>query len=285
MEAQLPQFDSSILLNLTKTIEGNLKKPVGKPPKPSKPPRAKQEKRPVSTDQQPKKVPSAAVKLPLSSAKQDAEKKRKPDGGKRKGSLFMKSSVNTIELGSRSENRLRVSKSRLEEEVLALGGEKGDLDLIADVGSESEMEEPAASASKRLQHGLEKDLRRLVMDLGISDLEKRELSSSSDAEEPEQVIEQKSATIETQATLSKKGAAEKPPRDSIAKRSSKLVITLRNHIHKFQLADRIFAAIGTASSMAFDYPTYCSVSGAGGCNSPSAICRRHSSACKVTPRE
>lgn len=231
MEAQLPQFDPSTLLNLTKTIEGNLKKPVGKSPKPSRPLRAKQEKRPITTDQQPKKLPSVAVKLPLSSAKQNAGKKRKPDGGKRKVSLVTKSSVNTIELGSRPEYNMPLSKSRLEEEVLALGGEKGDLELIADVDSESEMEEPAAAASKRLQHGLEKDLHRLVMDLGISNLERRELSASSDAEEPEHpVIESKPATIQVRGTLSMKAAAERPPRDSIAKGSSKLVIPLRNHI-------------------------------------------------------
>lgn len=238
MEAQLPQFDSSTLLNLTKTIEGNLKKPIGKSPKPSRPPRAKQEQRSVITDQQPKKIPSVAVKLPPGSVKQDAGKKRNLDGEKRKGSVVRKSSVNTIKPGSRSENHVSVSKSRLEEEVLALGGEKGDLELIADVGSESEMEEHAVSTAKRSQHGLTKDLRRLVTDLGISKLGKRELSSSSDAEGPEHPArEQKAPAVQARGTSSIKVAMEKPLRNSIAKGSSKLVIPSRNHISAYVSAD------------------------------------------------
>lgn len=234
MEAQLPQFDPSTLLHLTKTIEGNLKKPVAKPSKPSRPPRAKQAQRPVVKDQQPKKLPSAAVKLPSSSAKQDAGKKRKPDGGKRKGSVVIRSSVNTIKLGTRPENHMPVSKSRLEEEVLALGGEKGDLELIADVGSESEMEEPAAPSSKRLQNGLNKDLHRFVMDLGISKLEKRELSSSPEAQEPEhREIEQNPTALQAREIPIMNAAAEKPPRNSLAKGSSKLVIPLRSHIYAY----------------------------------------------------
>ena len=237
MEAQLPQFDPSTLLHLTKTIEGNLKKPTRNPPKPSRPPRAKQEQRPVTTDEQPKKISSVTVKLSPERAKQDAGKKKRLDGGKRKSSVHIKSSVNTIELGSRPENHMLVSKSRLEEEVLALGGEKDDLELIADIGSESEMEETVMLASNRLQHGLKKDLHRLVKDLGISSLEKRELSSSSEAEEPEyRGIEQKPIALQAREIPSTKVAVEKLPRNSVAKSSSKLVIPPRSHLSACVLA-------------------------------------------------
>lgn len=286
MEAQLPQFDPSTLLNLTKTIEGNLKKPVGKSPKLPRPPRAKQEQRPITTDQQSKKTSSVAVKVSSGSTKQDGGKKKRLDGGKNKGSVGIKS---TIKLGNRPDNFAPVRKSRLEEEVLALGGEKDDLELIADVGSESEMEEMAAPASNRLQRGLEKDLHRFVMDLGISSLEKRELSSSSEVEEPEhRGIEQYPTALRAQGISSMEAAVEKQPRNLSAKGSSKLVISLRSHLSTnvlCQLADGIFAAIGTPSSMAFGHPTFCLISGTGRYNSPSTFRRYPSSACEVTSRE
>lgn len=237
MEVQLPQFDPSTLLHLTKTIEGNLKKPTKNPPKPSRPPRAKQEQRPVTTYEQPKKPSSVTLKLSPEKAKQNAGKKNRLDGGNRKGSVHITSSVNTIKLGSRPENHTPVSKSRLEEEVLALGGEKDDLELIADVGSESEMEETVELAPNRLQHGLKKDLHRFVKDLGISSQEKRELSSSSEAEEPEyRGIEQKPTAVQAREFPCTKVAAEKSLRNSIAKSSSKLVIPLRSHLSACVLA-------------------------------------------------
>lgn len=229
MEAQLPQFDPSTLLNLTKTIEGNLKTPVGKPAKPTRPPRAKREQRPIKTDQQSKKISSVNVRLSSGSKKQDAGQKRRPDGGKRKGSVDVKSNVNMIKLGSRPESHVPLSRSRLEEEVLALGGEKDDFELIADVGSESEMEETTAPASNRLQHGLKKDLHRFVMDLGISSLGKRELSSSSEGEEQEyRGIEEETTALQARGISRAKVALEKQPRNLAVKGSSKLVILLRN---------------------------------------------------------
>ena len=280
MEVQLPQFDPSTLLHLTKTIEGNLKKPIGKPPKIPRPPRAKQEQRPVTADQRSKKVSSVGVKSSWGSKKQDAGEKKRPDGGKNQRSVAVRSSVNTIKLGSRPGNHTSVSRSRLEEEVLALGGEKDDFELIADLGSESEMEERTAPASNRLQQGLKRDLHRLVMDLGISRLEKKDLSSSSEADEQEhQGIDQNTA-LQARGTPSIKAAAEKQPRRLAATGSLKLVISSWVISPRmFQFADSVFAATGTASSMAFDRSTFHLFSGSGGCDSQSRFCRCTSSTC------
>lgn len=236
MEVQLPQFDPSTLLHLTKKIEGNLKKPIEKPPKPTRPPRAKREQnpreqKPNKIDQQSGEISSVVVKSSSGRKNQDVGKKKKPNGGKHKESVNAKSGVNTIKLGSRLENNVPVSKSRLEEEVLALGGEKDDFDLIADVGSESEMEGVAAPASNGLQHGLQKDLHRLVMDLGISSLGKRELSSSSEAEEQEnREIQQTTTALQARGNPSIKAAVEKQPRNLAAKGLSKLVNPLKAHL-------------------------------------------------------
>lgn len=227
MEAQLPRIDPSTLQHLTKTIEGNLKKPVGKPPKPPRQPRAKREQKPIEPDHRSKNLSSVAVKSSSGSKDQDARKKKKPEGGKNEKSADIRSSVNTIKLGSKPENHVLANKSRLEEEVLALGGGKDDFDLIADVESESEMEETSAPASNRLQHGLKKDLHRLVMDLGISNLEKRELSSSSEAEDPQDRSTERRTTAHQAQGIPSMKAMKKQPRNVAAKGPPKLVILIR----------------------------------------------------------
>lgn len=232
MEIQLPEFDSSTLQHLTKRIEGNLKKPIEQSPRAPRLPRVKREKKPKTTDQQPREVPSVAVPSFSGGKRQDAGKKRRSDTGQPKRPSYVKSNVNSnvksnvnsIKLGSRPESHDSISKSRLEEEVLALGGEKEDFELILDAGSESEMEEMAASGTDGLQKNFKKDLHRLVMDLGIKDLDKRELSSSSEGEEQElREVERTSTALQTHVSPSIKIATESQPRNVTAKGSYKLV--------------------------------------------------------------
>ena len=228
METQLPEFDSSTLQHLAKRIEGNLKQPIGQSPKAPRPPRVKREKKPKTTDQQPREIPPAAVTSPSGGKRQDAGKMRRSDSGQDKGSNYVKSNVNSIKLGSRPESNDSISKSRLEEEVLALGGEKEDFELILDAASESEMEEIAASATDGVQKKLKKDLHRLVMDLGIKNLDKRELSSSSEGEEQEhRDVERTSTALQTHVNPSSKAPTEKQSRNVLAKGSYKLVTPRR----------------------------------------------------------
>jgi hypothetical protein len=230
MEAHLPEFDSKTLLHLTKQIEGNLKNPTGKSSNTPRPPKVKREKKPKTPAvQQPGEAPLVAV-TPTAPRRngQDAGKKRRPDSGQPNGSGHAKQNVNTIELGRRGENNNAVADPRLEEEVIALGGEPGDLELILEAVSDSEMEGVAVPSSYGLQKGLEKDLHRLVMDLGIQNLEEKELASSPEAEEGGiGVIARTNTGPEARGKPSVKAAEVKQPRNSTSKGSYKLVNRLR----------------------------------------------------------
>ena len=225
MEAQLPVLDPSTLIRLTQKIEGNLKRPIEKSPKVPRKPRVERIKKPKSADQQSREIPPRAKVSSSDVKRPDAGRKKWPDKRSSKGSTSVKSNVNLIKLGSRPEHHDSVSQLRLEEEVLALGGEKGDFELILGAGSESEMEGGDPPVTNGLQKGFKKDLRRLVMDLGINELEKRELSSSADEAEERTPTKSRSAATALQArgTSSFEAQAEKPLGTATAKSSDRLV--------------------------------------------------------------
>jgi hypothetical protein len=247
MDAQLPELDSRTLLHLTKQIRENLKKPIEALPKVPRPPRVKREKKPNAADQPPREIPSVAVTPSSGGKRQDAGKKKRLGSGQAKGPSNVKSDVNSMKLGRRVENKNTVSKSRLEEEVMALGGEKEDMELILDAGSDSEMEGIAVPISNGLEKGLRKDLHRLVVDLGIEKLEKRELaflSSEADVEE-HRGIEKETIALQGRENPYMDTTAEKQPRNSAPKSSSKLVIPLEKQLLRYvsNLNNSGFAAL------------------------------------------
>ena len=88
-------------------------------------------------------------------------------------------------LKTRSDN-----DNDLNEEIRALGGTKEDVDLIADIASESEMEGNQSRLSKHLGNGLEKELAQLVQQLGVHRVAQKELMAgfeSDDATETEEL--------------------------------------------------------------------------------------------------
>lgn len=229
MESQFPVLKPATILHLKNQIEGNLKKPTVKLPAVPRPHKAKREKKAISADPQPGKFSFGAVK-PSPVVKRPATGKRKrPDNGPLKGSKDITSGVNSIKLGSRSANNDSVTKSRLEEEILALGGEREDIDLILGAGSESEMEEIAAPVTSGLQKDFQKDLRRFVTDLGIRDVENKELSSFSEVGEPEYVnMDFPPTVLHEHRNSSTKLPAEKQSPNSTAKASHRLVKPFRS---------------------------------------------------------
>lgn len=90
--------------------------------------------------------------------------------------------VNTIKLGSRRLTMGSVKNTDFDEEMKALGGEKEDVDLIADIISESEMEGEAAEPSK-MGDGFEKEMLQLVRQLGVDRVGKSELMADSESEQ------------------------------------------------------------------------------------------------------
>lgn len=233
MDAQLPELDSRTLLNLTKQIKENLKKPIETPLKVPRPPRVRREKKSNPVDQPHRDLLSVAVKSSSSGKRQDAGKKKRLGSGQVKGPSNVRGDVNSMKLGRRAENTKIISKSRLEEEVMALGGEKEDMELILGARSDSEMEGIAVPASSGLQKGLRKDLHRLVMDLGIEKLNNRELASSSEADEQENPGIERTTALQSQVNPNMDALVEKQPRNFAAKSSSKLVNPLPRQLLRY----------------------------------------------------
>ena len=94
-------------------------------------------------------------------------KKRQRDGQLKEpsnGNLHISSKTTTK--GSHD----KADKASLEQELLAVGGSKDDLDLIEGYASDSEIEGDASTLRNPTSKGLEKELQRFVQELGIKDV-------------------------------------------------------------------------------------------------------------------
>ena len=90
-----------------------------------------------------------------------------------------KSESNSTVLGVKG-NKIRKGSFKIEEEILALGGSKDDYELIAEAPSDSEIEATDFGEAKTLRSDLQKNLARLVREIGIpkaqAEAEEKDLS-------------------------------------------------------------------------------------------------------------
>ena len=179
-DAQLPEFKAEALLSLTKKINANLSKPP--------PPRIVTEKYPkpgtkVTTNTRDSKgklgINNAKSEPPPSSiAPQKQGKKRLRDGQEKK-SKHTGSSIKGIRNEEQANQDSRTTNSKLQEDVLALGGTLDDYKLVAEADSNSEMEGNDMEESKSSSKISKKELLKFVRDLGIDKVDVGEAEESA----------------------------------------------------------------------------------------------------------
>ena len=202
---QVPDFNQDALRSLTEKIESNLSqgkgatskdapaRPKTTPPKVKKKTGENATKTPVSisavkiashgTTSMGKQKPAVALRTAQG-------KKRLRDGRvKEERHRTIGEDVNAIKLGSRNSKTGSDKKADIEEEMMALGGTKEDVDLIADIISESEMEGEAAGPHKKLGDGFEKEILQMVRQFGVDRVGKRDFMADSDSEEAKDLEE------------------------------------------------------------------------------------------------
>lgn len=199
-DAQLPEFKAEALLSLTKKINANLSKPpppritTGKYPKPE------QKKTKVTTNPEISASPARKAtrdtrgKLGANNAKSEPSpssitsqkqgKKRLRDG-QEKNSKHTGNGIKNIQNEEQANHDSRTTNSKLQEDVLALGGTLDDYKLVVEADSNSEMEGNDMEISKSPSKISKKELLNFVRDLGIDkvDVEDAEESALSGGEE------------------------------------------------------------------------------------------------------
>lgn len=155
-DTDLPELKADALSNLTARIADKLKKPPVGAKTNNKPARARPEKGHRS------KAPPSQTSVPA--VKEQHGKKRLRDG-QVKEPRSVDTKGNGSKASSKEDRNAAPSRAQIEEEILALGGSKEDLDLVADVASESELE--GDKPSKAPRNDLKKELMKFVQDIGI----------------------------------------------------------------------------------------------------------------------
>lgn len=203
MTTQVPDFNQDAMRSLTEKIEINLKsqgkgailKDASAKPKP-KTPNVKRK-----TGELAAKVLESASAVKVARNDTTAMGKQKPavalraiQGTKRLRDGRIKEEryraigddVNTIKLGSRKLTTGSGQNTIFDKEMKALGGKKEDVDLIADILSESEMEGEAAGPHK-MGDGFENEMLQFVRQLGVDRVDKSELMADSESEQADWV--------------------------------------------------------------------------------------------------
>ncbi|KAI4126062.1 MAG: hypothetical protein LQ338_003950 [Usnochroma carphineum] len=168
-------FKPDAISSLTKKIEANLKSTQngkllqrkGNKPKEVGKKQAQKEggKRSTPIDREGPK-PAHNAQNGITGQSSTAQGKKRSRDGLLKDSKRATSQPNGVQKSTKTHNLDPEQRSKLEEEVLALGGTKDDLKLIEDDLSESEFEGDAPSKQPALK-GLKKELLHLVQELGI----------------------------------------------------------------------------------------------------------------------
>ena len=205
-ETRVPEFNSATLRSLTETIDSNLKdqgkRAISKDTAAKSKSKTLNSKRKRREDVARSPVSNSTVYVasngskttrkqkPTGALKTSRGKKRLRDGrikgenDERKASNISISKLRTSnsEFGSGNDNNIH-------EEIRALGGTEEDVELIANVISESEIEKEEARPSKDLENCVEKEMLQLVRQLGIDRVAKKELMVDSESEEADEVEE------------------------------------------------------------------------------------------------
>ncbi|KAL8696237.1 MAG: hypothetical protein Q9224_002899 [Gallowayella concinna] len=116
--------------------------------------------------------------------------------------------TNAITKTSSGHKDMPAEVSKLEQEILTLGGSKDDLELVQDQASESEIEGDASPPKDSASKGLKKALLRFVHDLGVDKVAQEVYEESESGQDKE-----------GQNTRSK--ASETTPSETVAPRASK----------------------------------------------------------------
>lgn len=203
-ENQVPDFKPDALRSLTEKIESTLKNQgegaVSKdtPVRPkTKTPNIKKEggqhvaRAPMSTSLVKAVINGSTIiekQKPIAALKASQEKKRLRDGRVKEKSYGRNGKdVNAIKHGTKNQKNGSGNDTNIDEEVRAFGATKEDVDLIADVVSESEMEDEGEELGKNLGNGLEKEILQLVRQIGVDRIGKKELMADSESDEAAEV--------------------------------------------------------------------------------------------------
>ena len=203
--SQLPHFNSDTLERLTQHIASKIKKPdsgTGSKARNVKPKKNKLDHSESQRELSNKAKASTSIATvqsigtspatePIETAsrsKSDQGKKRLRDGRvKATGSVRRRDDVNNIKLGSRQENPLLPERGNIQDEIEALGGTKDDLELIADVQSDSEIEGDTTGLDGASGGSLTKELQKMVRQLGVDKAAQKEILEPQNSEEEEHV--------------------------------------------------------------------------------------------------
>ena len=201
--SQLPQFSTDALERLATNIASKLKKPANgtvtqvpnAKPKKNRPEHVVNKRKLSNEAQAPKMnpavqrngtLPATKAVLTAPTSKSGQGKKRLRDGRvKVTGSVRKREDVNTVKLGHKPERTLLQEKSNIEDDIEALGGTKDDLELIADVPSDSEMEGNPSGFNGASGDSLTKELDKMVRRLGVDKAAQRETLKPPSSEEDE----------------------------------------------------------------------------------------------------
>lgn len=134
----------------------------------------------------------------LNSGSENRGKKRSSDG-QLKEPNNREFRTNGAATTRESHANLSGERSALEQDVLALGGSKDDLDLVKGDASESEIDGDASTSKAPASKGLKKELLRFVQELGIKEvpLEAQEDSGLDEQEHGSALRNTKSKAPET----------------------------------------------------------------------------------------
>ena len=199
------------LSSLTQKIEANLKKGQNRDqpvkgnkkavPKPKKDhnshSQATKARKIENERKSAKRAYGSAAKVTTSAESQS--KKRKRDG-QMKNSRSQKPLVNGNKEVPKTEHEPANELPKLEREILELGGSKDDLALIGELESGSELEVDGSALQKPASKGLQKDLKRLVQELGIE-----KVSAESDGESTSERRDSGSAEQDGKISVARSG--------------------------------------------------------------------------------
>ena len=197
-ESQIPDINPDTLRSLTEQIASNLKtqgkgpisKDIAARPK-TKTSNLKKEfiehvtKSPVLIS-----ALQAASNDSTERGKQNPTVASKPSQGKKRlrdGCIKEESDETKAKnVGTSKRNIGSGNDNSIDEEIRVLGGTKEDVELVANIISGSEIEDEEARPSKDPGDGLEKEVLKLVRQLGVDRVAQKDLMADSDFEEAEE---------------------------------------------------------------------------------------------------
>ena len=204
-ENQIPDFNPDTLRNLTEQIASNLQsqgngsilKDTAARSR-TKPSNADKEigeyaiKTPISSSAASNGITAKGNQKPTVASKTSQAKKRSRDGRIKETSDGMRGEnfgPNKPETSQPQNSKKKIRSdidNNIHEEMRALGGTKEDVNLIANLMSDSEIEDEEARPSKEIVHGLEKEVLQLDRQLGVDRVSQKEVMADSDSDEAEE---------------------------------------------------------------------------------------------------